>query len=188
MTSFSVPLPSQSLFTNSAVKYNTHITEQEKFMLTNEGFLRTYLSRVPGTLFMPVNVVLGAFVGSPFPITADLMHFIYRSAQVKRCVDFRLQAELGTFSEYYFDNACADQFDAEGYRDFTARVHGQMQLAEIAIYNAVHDITLRGLYLDDLLFPYEFVQMSDPETGMFAVINGPALTMADFDHYPKRVA
>lgn len=173
----------KSVFVNSAIKYNTHLTEQEKALLTGDALYRTYQANLPGTLFMPIDDVLGPLAGAPFPVGDDLIHFIYRSAQVKRCIDFRLQAELGTFSEYYFDNYDSEAADAEGYRHFTSKVHDQMRRAELAVYNAVYMLTLRHQYQDDLVFPYEFVQRADEETGVFALISSPVLTDADFNYY-----
>lgn len=170
-----------STFTAIADRYRTPITFAEKALLSSVRGVKTFTQDVPAYMVMSVGEILAPLIDSPLSHRADeAINFIFYMAQIKRNVDTRIQREISCFYEMYYDEAYSEAIGTdEGYRHHIAKVQRHTALVEVCIYNAIYYLTMRGMYKQDLLFPYEYLQKVDHDSAMFARVEHAILTDDD---------
>lgn len=170
-----------SVFTAISERYRTPITFAERALLSSATGVKTFTQGVPAHMVMSVGDILAPLADSPLAHRSDeAINFIFIMAQIKRNVDTRIQREISCFYEMYYDEAYSEAIGTdEGYRDHIAKVQRHTALVEICIYNAIYYLTMRGMYRQDLLFPYEYLQKVDHDSAMFARVEHAILTNDD---------
>lgn len=158
-----------------ANKYNVPISQQERNLIDNKELLQARLVEYPELIVLEVGSILEPLRASPMLVDDKVINFVFWAARIKRNVDNETQTNLADFHEYYYDEAFSEAVGTdEGYRHHVAKVHAHCMLAELAIYQALYSLTVQGMYIDDFLFPYQFVKLIDATSAIFAKINDPS--------------
>ncbi len=156
--------------------YQSKLSDSDKLVLTNQQKIIQLSKHMPEALVINIRCVLDILRDSPLPYTMDILQYIYKIVSIKKSITFKIDNELTAVYEYYLDYVnsllLGDGDTLPGikdeYRHSIAAVQHQCILMESAVFSAMVDINLKGLYLSDLFFPYSLVSMApDQESGIF---------------------